>query len=130
MKIHEFSLSIDEDLSFLDFGLPDVEAGWLYGLHGMSIAVLTIPAGFLIDAVGLRVRVDLGGLRLGHVVLRGRPSRTIARCVAGLESRRNKKASSPVCRTGVGSEGAALKSSHAKPATPRLLPERAGAAAN
>ena len=41
-----------------DFGLSDPEAGWLYGLHGMSIAVLTIPAGFLIDAVGLRVSED------------------------------------------------------------------------
>jgi MFS family permease len=42
-----------------DFGLSDQEAGWLYGLHGMSIAVLTIPAGFLIDAVGLRACMTL-----------------------------------------------------------------------
>lgn len=38
-----------------DFGLSDSEAGWIYGLHGMSIAILTIPAGYLIDAMGLRI---------------------------------------------------------------------------
>ena len=53
-----------------DFGLPDVEAGWLYGLHGMSIAVLTIPAGFLIDAVGLRVRCARPFAHLGKVPAR------------------------------------------------------------
>jgi MFS family permease len=38
-----------------DFGLSDLDAGWAYGLHGMAIAVLTIPAGYLIDFAGLRV---------------------------------------------------------------------------
>lgn len=37
-----------------DFGLSDQDAGWIYGLHGMAIALLTIPAGYVIDSTSLR----------------------------------------------------------------------------
>lgn len=47
-----------------DFGFSDVDAGWIYGIHGVAISVYSIVLGCTVDVLGVRFT-----LLLGHALL-------------------------------------------------------------
>eukprot|EP00929_Paragymnodinium_shiwhaense_P013506 TRINITY_DN121354_c0_g1_i1.p1 TRINITY_DN121354_c0_g1~~TRINITY_DN121354_c0_g1_i1.p1 ORF type:complete len:511 (+),score=48.24 TRINITY_DN121354_c0_g1_i1:102-1634(+) len=54
-----------------DLGLSDAAAGWVYGAHGMTVGVLSLMAGTMVDKLGARVSLIAGSalLAVGHGML-------------------------------------------------------------